>query len=97
MQDAKDKKFMEELFFGTVTVGERGQIVIPAEARRAYEIETGDKLLVMGHPQKHGVLLCKVDSIREFMEMMLEGLKFVERHAINESNGAKPDETAHIV
>ncbi len=35
-------------FYGSVTVGERGQIVIPAEARRDFNIKPGDKLLVLG-------------------------------------------------
>ncbi len=35
-------------FYGTVTVSERGQIVIPAKARRDFDIEVGDKLLVLG-------------------------------------------------
>lgn len=34
-------------FFGTVTVGERGQIAIPQEAREKYGIQAGDKLLVV--------------------------------------------------
>lgn len=33
---------------GSTTVGERGQIVLPAEARRAFGIEPGDKLIVLG-------------------------------------------------
>ncbi|WP_416390183.1 AbrB/MazE/SpoVT family DNA-binding domain-containing protein [Terrisporobacter petrolearius] len=39
-------------FFGSVTVGERGQIVIPKEARKLFDINTGDKLLVLGDEEK---------------------------------------------
>lgn len=35
-------------FYGSVTVSERGQIVIPADARRDFNIKAGDKLLVLG-------------------------------------------------
>lgn len=35
-------------FFGSVVVGERGQIVIPKEAREVFRINAGDKLLVLG-------------------------------------------------
>ena len=38
----------EEDFFGTTTMGEKGQIVIPAEARQALKLEKGEKLLVFG-------------------------------------------------
>lgn len=37
-----------KFFFGSVVVGERGQIVIPKEARKVFNIESGDKLLVLG-------------------------------------------------
>jgi len=35
-------------FYGSITVSDRGQIVIPAEARRDFGIEVGEKLLVLG-------------------------------------------------
>ena len=35
-------------FYGAVTVSERGQIVVPADARRDFNIKAGDKLLVFG-------------------------------------------------
>ena len=34
--------------FGTVKVGERGQIIIPKEARETFGIKAGDTLIVMG-------------------------------------------------
>lgn len=37
-------------FYGSVTVGERGQVVIPAQARRDHGISSGDKLIVLGSP-----------------------------------------------
>jgi len=38
--------------FGTVKVGERGQIVIPKEARKVLEIKPGDILIVTGDKRK---------------------------------------------
>jgi AbrB family looped-hinge helix DNA binding protein len=43
MEQPEGKKF-----YGSVTVSERGQIVIPVDARRDFGIKTGDKLLVFG-------------------------------------------------
>jgi AbrB family looped-hinge helix DNA binding protein len=40
--------------FGTVTVSDRGQIVIPASARQAMGIEKGEKLLVLSGPPDFG-------------------------------------------
>ena len=68
---------ISENFFGTATVGERGQIVIPAEARKKLEIETGDKLLIVGHGDK-GIMLFKIDALREFMSTIMEDLQHVE-------------------
>ena len=39
-------------FYGSVTVGERGQIAIPAEARREMQLEAGTKLVVLGSHEK---------------------------------------------
>ncbi len=34
--------------FGLVTVGDKGQIVIPVRARRIFQIQPGDQLMVLG-------------------------------------------------
>ncbi|MBQ7434082.1 MAG: helix-turn-helix domain-containing protein [Lachnospiraceae bacterium] len=39
-------------FFGSVTVGERGQIVIPQKARKVFHIEPGDHLLIFGDEER---------------------------------------------
>ena len=39
-------------FYGSITVSERGQIVIPVEARRDFNIKTGDRLLVFGDTER---------------------------------------------
>jgi AbrB family looped-hinge helix DNA binding protein len=41
-----------KFLYGTVTVGERGQIVLPIEARKHFNIKPGDKLLVAGDIKK---------------------------------------------
>jgi AbrB family looped-hinge helix DNA binding protein len=77
-KDCDFSSAFDKHFFGSVTVGERGQIVIPAEARRAYDIETGDKLLVMGGPGKKGLMICKAEAIRELMAKLSEGLRLFD-------------------
>jgi AbrB family looped-hinge helix DNA binding protein len=66
---------VEKMFFGAVTVGERGQVVIPAEARKAFGIDTGDKLLVFGHPSEHGVTLVKIGAVERFVELLRESIE----------------------
>lgn len=68
----------DDHFYGAVTVGERGQVVIPAAARKRFDIEPGDKLLIMGDPGKRSLMLCKMDALREFMTIFQEGLARVE-------------------
>ena len=55
-------------FFGSVTVGERGQIVLPSELRKTFEIEPGDKLLVMGDTQCGHINLVKGEILSKMME-----------------------------
>jgi len=51
-------------FYGAITVSERGQIVIPAEARRDFNIQVGDKLLVLGDLEQ-GLALIKASALLE--------------------------------
>jgi AbrB family looped-hinge helix DNA binding protein len=50
--------------FGTVTVGEKGQIVIPVKARRVFNIKPGDDLMVLG-ADNQGLALMRADFFLE--------------------------------
>jgi len=65
-------------FYGAVTVGERGQIVIPAEARAALDIQPGEKLLVLQHPVHQGLMIFRIDSVREFMDEIQKTLELAQ-------------------
>lgn len=67
-------------FYGSVTVGERGQIVIPSEARSEMDITPGDKLLVMRHPIHKGLVVVKFEAMKEFLEELDHGLDQVRQH-----------------
>lgn len=56
--------------FGTVKVGDRGQIVIPKEAREIFKIKSGDNLIVLGD-EASGLAILKA----EWLEMLLNGGK----------------------
>ncbi len=51
-------------FYGAITVSDRGQIVIPANARRDFNIQVGDKLLVLGDLEQ-GLALIKASTLLE--------------------------------
>lgn len=59
---------ISNLFYGSVTVGERGQIVIPAEARNELNIKPGDKLIVMKDPVHHCFTIGKLDRMRAIID-----------------------------
>ena len=56
--------------FGLVTVGDKGQIVIPVRARRVFNIKPGDQLMVLGD-ENSGIAL--VDA--RFFMRVAEGMK----------------------
>ncbi len=64
----KGRKAVEDCFYGSVTVGERGQVVIPAEARGELGIKAGDKLLMMRHPVFQGLVVAKFESMRDYLD-----------------------------
>lgn len=53
-------------FFGMATIGEKGQIVIPANARKELGLNTGDKLLVIGGPKGKKLVVVKPEDFKEF-------------------------------
>lgn len=75
---------IDESFYGSVTVGERGQVVVPAEARQEMGISPGDKLLVMRHPLYQGLVMFKIDAARAFMDDFERGLRRAAEEAQSE-------------
>ena len=61
------KKDEGKQIFGVVRVGDKGQIVIPKEARKLFDIKTGDALLVLGDRSK-GLALVKTQIFDEIVE-----------------------------
>ena len=55
--------------FGAVTVGERGQIVIPKQARELFGIEPGDTMLVLGD-EEQGLAVLKADDFMDRVALL---------------------------
>jgi len=66
--------FHKPKVFGSAVVSPRGQVVIPANARKELGINPGDTLLVCIPPHGQGLLLLKVDAIEQILSMMSEHL-----------------------
>jgi len=64
--------------YGVVTVAERGQIVIPKEARDHFNIKPGDKLLVTGDI-KRGIGIVKAEKMKEFAQKIMGAIGGAEK------------------
>lgn len=53
--------------FGTVTIGDKGQIVIPVKARKIFDLKPGDDLVVLGDVDQ-GLALVKTHFLLDLME-----------------------------
>lgn len=66
--EEKEGKYL----FGVVKVGDKGQIVIPKEARKMYDIKPGDTLMMLG--DQKGMALLKTDIFQTIIDQAMEGL-----------------------
>ena len=58
---------MKDKFIGISKVGEKGQIVIPKEARDMFEIKSGDSVIVLCDKER-GIALLKADAIEDLTD-----------------------------
>ena len=80
------KKDFSHKFHGSTTIGERGQIVIPSEAREAMGLKKGDKLLVfsMGSDM---LSLSKLSNLEKFASHLSEKLQKLQHILKTNSDG----------
>jgi len=60
--------------FGTAKVGERGQIVIPKEARELFGIKPGDTLLIVGE-EDTGLIVSRPEVLNNLANQILNTMK----------------------
>lgn len=53
--------------FGMTKVGEKGQIVIPAKARKIFDIHPGDNLILLGD-ESQGIAIIKENTLLEMLK-----------------------------
>lgn len=66
------RKFMGPKIYGTVTMGERGQVIIPVEARKELGIKPKNKLIVCSGPGHNAVVFMPIESMTELLKHMTE-------------------------
>ena len=60
--------------FGTAKVGDRGQIVIPKEAREFFGIEPGDTLLILGKSET-GLIVSKPETLNNLANEIFQTIE----------------------
>ena len=65
---------MKDKFIGVAKVGEKGQIVIPKEARDMFNINPGDNVIVLCDKDK-GIAILKSDFMEESIDKIMGGNK----------------------
>ncbi len=65
--------------YGAVTVGERGQLVIPAGLRKELKIKSGDKLMVFANIEKKVVSLISEEDFNVFLHKASELISKLEK------------------
>ena len=63
--------------FGTAKVGDRGQIVIPKEAREYFGIEPGDTLLILGKTET-GLIVTRPDTLNDLANKIFDSVETEE-------------------
>jgi AbrB family looped-hinge helix DNA binding protein len=61
----------DKKLYGTATVGTKGQIVIPSDAREELDIKPGDRLYVMNAMHGAGLVLLKEEMLESFVEQVM--------------------------
>ena len=67
--------------YGTVTIGARGQVVIPMKARRALKIKPGDQMIALSGPpgRKEIISLIPVERISAFLQRFEKHLSALKK------------------
>ena len=69
----------EHKLYGSTTVSLKGQVVIPASARKELGINSGDTLLVINAPRMQGVVLLKAEAVEQMLAWMSEHANRLEK------------------
>ena len=67
-------KQIAQRVFGTAKVGDRGQIVIPKEAREFFGIEPGDTLLILGKSET-GLIVSKPETLNNLANEIFQTIE----------------------
>ncbi len=59
--------------FGVVKISDKGQIVIPKDVRKMYNLQAGDSLMLLG--DKNGIAMVKTEIFQDLVGQVMEDLQ----------------------
>jgi len=71
--------------YGAVTIGERGQLVIPAQLRKALHIKSGDQMMVFAKPDKKIINLMPEKYFSQFLEKASKIISRLESRSLKKT------------
>ena len=91
----KSNQVKKKHFFGTATIGEKGQVVVPAEARDAMKLKKGDKLLVfcVGDDTVTFTKLARLEKFASHLEGRLTTIRRIIKKTNIKKNQKKQEDT----
>jgi AbrB family looped-hinge helix DNA binding protein len=60
---------------GTATLNDKGQLVIPSEARNSLGLEAGSRVVIMKSPDKPALVLLKAEEVEAMIKDMTSALE----------------------
>jgi AbrB family looped-hinge helix DNA binding protein len=60
---------------GTATLNDKGQLVVPVEARNSLELNPGDKVVIMSSPHRPALVLIKAEEVEAMVKDLANALK----------------------
>ncbi|MDD5430435.1 MAG: AbrB/MazE/SpoVT family DNA-binding domain-containing protein [Candidatus Omnitrophota bacterium] len=74
--------------YGTVTIGQRGQVVIPMKVRKEFKIKPGDQLIVMAGPpgRKDMINFLPVERVSSMLNHFEEHLSVLKKEISKSSS-----------
>ena len=90
-------EFIRPKVFGSTAVNTKGQVVIPANARKELGIEPGNRFLVFGPAHGQGLVLLKIDALEEMLDTVSQQLASFGSRAkgLRDTTGSLPKRKGH--
>ena len=76
-------------FYGATTIGERGQLVVPAEARKDLNMTPSTKVMVFGGLMGEALIIVKADAVAEMLahaNKMISGVEEILKSSDDKSS-----------